>query len=81
MNTQRDRELLRWVHEETARRSREENPERPARLRPLEDFSDEYADPTRYKTVDQERGGTKLGNHPGTDHRRLLRLAEATDER
>ena len=26
-------------------------------------------------------GGTKLGNHPGTDHRRLLRLAEATDER
>lgn len=57
MNTQRDRELLRWVHEETARRSREENPERPARLRPLEDFSDEYADPTRYKTVDQERVG------------------------
>jgi hypothetical protein len=51
------RELLAWVRRETARRAREENLERPARLRPLEDFSDEYADPTKYKTVDQNRVG------------------------
>ena len=49
--------LRAWAQRETARRAREENPERPARLRPLEDFSDEYADPTRYRTVDQRRVG------------------------
>ena len=49
--------LLAWVEREMARRAREENPERPARLRPLEDFSDEYADPTKYRTVDQKRIG------------------------
>ena len=54
-----DRELLSWVQRESTRRSREENPERPAQLRPVEHFSDEYADPRKYKTVDQNRVGPK----------------------
>ena len=58
-DTASDRDLLAWVQRETARRNREENPERATQLRPLEDFSDEYADPTKYKTVDQERVGRR----------------------
>ncbi len=59
------RELLAWVQRETERRNREEDPERPARLRPLEDFKDEYADPTKYKTVDQKRVGRKSATIEG----------------
>jgi len=51
--------LAEWVRVESERRRREENPDAPVQLRPLDDFSDEYADPTRYRTVDQERVGPK----------------------
>ena len=54
-----DVSLAEWVKVESERRRREENPHAPARLRPLEDFSDEYADPARYRTVDQARTGPK----------------------
>ena len=50
-----------WVRDETARRAREENHERPATLLPLEDFSDEYAEPSRYRTVEQGRVREKAG--------------------
>ena len=58
-------ELIAWVQQETARRDEEENPERRTQLRPLEDFSDEYADPTKYKTVKQERVGRKSATIDG----------------
>ena len=60
-----DPELLAWVQRETTRRDREENPERSAQLQPLETFSDEYADPTRYKTVDQARVGRESATIDG----------------
>ena len=54
-----DVSLAEWIKAESERRRRQENPHAPAQLRPLDDFSDEYADPTRYKTVDQARVGPK----------------------
>ena len=36
-----------------------EDPDAPVELRPLKDFSDEYADPTEYITVDQWQVGPK----------------------
>ena len=51
--------LSEWINAENERRTREENPDAPAQLRPLDDFSDEYADPTEYRTVDQARVGPK----------------------
>lgn len=59
MTTADDMSLNEWVRVESERRARVENPDAPAQLRPLEDFSDEYADPTEYKTVDQSRVGPK----------------------
>ena len=58
-------ELLAWVRQETARRDEEENPERPTKVRSLESFSDEYADPTKYKTVNQKRIGRKSATIKG----------------
>ena len=60
-----DPELLAWVERETARRSREENPDYPAQLRPLEDFSDDYADPSKYESVNQKRTGPKSATLAG----------------
>ena len=60
-----EEKVLDWVRRETARRAREEDPNRPANLRPLEEFSDEYADPARYETVDQARIGPKSATIQG----------------
>ena len=60
-----DPELLAWVERETARRSREENPDHPAQLRPLEDFNDEYADTSKYRSVNQKRTGRESGTLAG----------------
>ena len=51
--------LQQWITTEMERRGREENPDAPAQLRPLDDFSDDYAEPTQYRTVDQARVGPK----------------------
>ena len=51
--------LTEWIATESERRGREENPDARVQLRPLDDFSDEYADPTEYRTVDQARVGPK----------------------
>ena len=40
--------LEEWVRTEIERRTRMEDPDAPVELRPLKDFSDEYADPTEY---------------------------------
>ena len=54
-----ERELREWVQREVARRSEEEDPTGRAQLRPLQDFGDEYADPTVYRTVDQDQVGPR----------------------
>ena len=58
-------ELLEWAQRETDRRSREENPDAPAQLRPVDDFSDDYANPTRYKTGDRQRVGRQSATLDG----------------
>ena len=45
--------LTEWIATESERREREENPDARAQLRPLNDYSDEYAVPAEYRTVDQ----------------------------
>ena len=60
--TANEMSLTEWIATESerrGRRGREENPDARAQLRPLDDFSDEYADPAEYRTVDQAQVGPK----------------------
>ena len=70
-----DVSLAEWVKVESERRRREENPHAPARLRPLDDFSNEYADRIAFPNKHFEPGWKLFGRI--VEDRRAVRAGGA----